>query len=269
MIRNGFIYKPADVAPRWVASSKILSRRPTPSPTPASRWPRPSSPSGRADADAFAVVVNHFKSKGSGRRTTPTGQGRAPTRTASRQADGAARRSPTRSRPSGAPRRCSWPVTSTPTREEDPMQVLYDAGYDQHGVEHTPARRPTPSAACPDRSTTSWPTAGDGPVTGADIWDINAAESVAYQYSRFNYNVTRSSTRTDAVRGVRPQPGDRRDQHARAGTARDVQILGTNDFHGRIANDPQAPRPAPRCWRVRSSSCGQRTRTRCSPRRVT
>ena len=27
-------------------------------------------------------------------------------------------------------------------------------------------------------------------VTGADIWDINANESVAFQYSRYNYNVT-------------------------------------------------------------------------------
>ena len=34
---------------------------------------------------------------------------------------------------------------------------------------------------------------------------------------------------------------------------RDVQILGTNDFHGRILNNTDA-RPAPRCWPVRSSS---------------
>ena len=29
-----------------------------------------------------------------------------------------------------------------------------------------------------------------GDVTGVDIWNINADESVAFEYSRFNYNAT-------------------------------------------------------------------------------
>ena len=29
-----------------------------------------------------------------------------------------------------------------------------------------------------------------GRVTGAHVWNINSVESVAYEYSRFNYNAT-------------------------------------------------------------------------------
>ena len=65
--------------------------------------------------------------------------------------------------------------------------------------------------------------------------DINASESVFNQYSRFNYNVTQlfdrnsiygSSDHNPEVIGInRPNNGV------------EIQILGTNDFHGRIAND--------------------------------
>ena len=50
---------------------------------------------------------------------------------------------------------------------------------------------------------------------------------------------------------------------------RDIQIIATNDFHGRIANDPGRPRPVPVSWRARSSSSVRRTPTRCSLPRVT
>ena len=73
-------------------------------------------------------------------------------------------------------------------------------------------------------------------VTGRDVVDINASESVFNQYSRFNYNVTQlfdrnsiyaSSDHNPEVIGInRPNNGV------------EIQILGTNDFHGRIANDP-------------------------------
>ena len=76
-------------------------------------------------------------------------------------------------------------------------------------------------------------------VTGADIWNINSPESVAFQYSRYNYNVTQFFDGDGAVRGVRPRPRDRRARPGRGPAAPvDVQILGTNDFHGRLANNP-------------------------------
>ena len=59
---------------------------PPPSPTRVSRWPRPSSRSARRTPTAFAVIVNHFKSKGDSARrrpaTTPTAPGVPSTATA-------------------------------------------------------------------------------------------------------------------------------------------------------------------------------------------
>jgi 5'-nucleotidase len=73
--------------------------------------------------------------------------------------------------------------------KEDPIVVLTDAGYTDLGpttgeytysfggqvgsLDHVLA---SPAAA--------------GLVTGADIWNINAYEPVANEYSRYNYNVT-------------------------------------------------------------------------------
>ena len=51
-------------------------------------------------------------------------------------------------------------------------------------------------------------------VTGADIWEINANESVAYQYSRYNYNATIFFNAEQPVRDLGPQPGDRRPRPA-------------------------------------------------------
>ena len=69
-------------------------------------------------------------------------------------------------------------------------------------------------------------------MTGVDVWTINGYESVYYEYSRFNYNVTnlyssgpfRSSDHSPEIVGI----------HTADPTTQDIQILGTNDFHGRI-----------------------------------
>lgn len=72
---------------------------------------------------------------------------------------------------------------------EDPMRVLADAGYADLG------------AAADSQSYIYGGLSGSldhilaspqlaGKVTGQDIWNINATESVAYEYSRHNYNVT-------------------------------------------------------------------------------
>ncbi len=76
-------------------------------------------------------------------------------------------------------------------------------------------------------------------VTGADIWEINANEAVAYQYSRYNYNVTdfwqpnlpfATSDHNPEIVGI--------DVPAfTPTTTKKIQILGTNDFHGRLLPD--------------------------------
>ena len=98
-------------------------------------------------------------------------------------------------------------------------------------------------------------------VTGADIWDINAAESVAYQYSRFNYNVdavlrrarcrSRPPTTTPRSSGLDATSAARRTE---------VQILATNDFHGRLLPNGSNAEAGAAVSRARSSSCGRRTR---------
>ncbi|MET0525081.1 MAG: 5'-nucleotidase C-terminal domain-containing protein, partial [Nocardioides sp.] len=74
---------------------------------------------------------------------------------------------------------------------------------------------------------------------GADIWEINANESPAFQYSRFNYNLTNfwqpalpfaTSDHNPEIIGI--DTPDFQDT-----TYREVQVLGTNDFHGRLLPD--------------------------------
>ena len=100
-------------------------------------------------------------------------------------------------------------------------------------------------------------------VTGADIWEINANEAVAYQYSRYNYNVTiffnandpfATSDHNPEIVGV-DVPGlhaddDRRRSRSSAPTTSTVGCCRT-----------AATPPVQRRSRPRSTSCVPRTRT--------
>ena len=185
VIRNGFIYKPARVA--LVGPSRVLvgsdafhnARQPL---------AQVFKMVGSADADAFAVVVNHFKSKGSG-VDDGTGQGNAnPDRVA--QAHALVAFADQFKNDRGISRVFLAGDFNAYTHE-DPIQVLNAAGYtnlestsDPHeetynfdgqigSLDHVFAN----AAALPE-------------VAGVDVWTINAYESVYYEYSRFNYNVT-------------------------------------------------------------------------------
>ena len=75
VIRTGFIYQPA---------GRARSASPTCSSDDGRAFANAREPlaqafkaGGRGDADAFAVIVNHFKSKGSGTADDPNGQGNA------------------------------------------------------------------------------------------------------------------------------------------------------------------------------------------------
>ncbi|GAB6986670.1 ExeM/NucH family extracellular endonuclease [Nocardioides pyridinolyticus] len=185
VIRTAFIYQPAAVEP--VGESVVLTGSPA---FGNAREPLAQAfkGAGLPDAEAFAVIVNHFKSKGSG-TPDPDGQGNA---NVDRVAQAEA----------------LWPfaeqfAASRGTDEvfltgdfnsytqEDPLQVLYGHGYTN-----------LESTSDPDETTYSFdglsgsldhvlanPAALEM-VTGVDIWRINADESVAFEYSRDNYNVT-------------------------------------------------------------------------------
>ena len=75
------------------------------------------------------------------------------------------------------------------------------------------------------------------------------------------------STEPD-LRILRPQPGGRRYQPVPTAVSR-IQILGTNDFHGRIATTDRRRGRCGRPGRCRQAAARRRTRTRCSPPPVT
>ncbi len=185
VIRTGFIYDPSTVAP--VGGSAMLT---TGSAFDNAREPLAQvfRPAGSGpDASAFAVIVNHFKSKGSG-APDPFGQGNANAdRVAQAQAlaDFADEFSTSR-----GVEAVFLTGDMNSYSQEDPMQVLYGEGYvkldsdtpDEYSysfdgqsgsLDHVLAN---PAAAAL--------------VEGVDIWEINANETVFNQYSRFNYNVT-------------------------------------------------------------------------------
>jgi 5'-nucleotidase len=193
VIRTAFIYNPATVAP--VGTSDVLADDPN---FANAREPLAQAfkPAGNADDDAFAVIVNHFKSKGdsnppqSGNDNADTGNGAGAfngdrTRMAHSLVDFADDFSTSRGL-----EKVYLTGDFNAYNHEDPLEVLYDAGYS--GIE----------SDTPDEATYSFDglygsldhvlanDAAFADVTGADIWNINSVESVAFEYSRKNYNVT-------------------------------------------------------------------------------
>jgi 5'-nucleotidase len=195
---------------------------------------------GATDAEAFAVVVNHFKSKGCTDSTgdnVDSGDGQSCYNgDRVEQADALVDFADDFAERRGTSRVFLTGDFNSYTME-DPMQELYDADYDV--VESDTANEWSYSFSGLSGSldhVLANPAAMDM-VTGADIWETNANESPGYQYGRFNYNVTNlyaatpyaASDHNPEVVGldtsVPPPP-------------KTIQILGTNDFHGRILNNP-------------------------------
>ncbi|WP_201292576.1 ExeM/NucH family extracellular endonuclease [Cellulomonas citrea] len=189
--------------------------------------------------DPFFVVVNHFKSKGSagplpGDTDAGDGQGAS---NASRvaQANALAAWVPT------VLATYSTPVTGVALvgdfnsySQEDPIAALATAGYTDV----------TPHFDAGEYSYSFDGLAGSldhvlvndallARSTGSDIWSINSAESIALEYSRYNYHGTlfydaspyRSSDHDPVILGITAKP---------APTTTDLTLLNLNDFHGRI-----------------------------------
>ena len=136
---------------------------------------------------------------------------------------------------------------------EDPLELLYDAGYVNAVREHA-ADEYTYSyqglAGSLDHVLLNASFAQR--VTGADVWEINAPESIALEYSRHNYHGTlfwdetpyRSSDHDPVV--VAFGAG------TPAGTDTELlSLLNVNDFHGRI--DTNTTKVAGTVERVRAA----------------
>jgi 5'-nucleotidase len=207
VIRTAFIYKPADVA--LVGPSTVLTGDSGPGqPFSIAREPLAQGfkKAGATNADAFLVVANHWKSKGAG---TPLFDGDTENTSSPAVDQGAF--NATRVHEANDVFAFASQVAATLNTnriflvgdfnaytQEDPLQVLYADGYTDLGSTFDP----TESTYVFDSLDGSLDhvlanAAARALVTGADIWQINAQEAVAYAYSRYNYNVTLLFNGTD------------------------------------------------------------------------
>ncbi|WP_416958045.1 ExeM/NucH family extracellular endonuclease [Nocardioides sp. T5] len=181
VIRNAFIYDPTTVAPVGESEIHDVSAFDN-ARDPLAQLFKPKA--GTSD-QAFAVIVNHFKSKGSG-VDDGTGQGNAnPDRVAQATAL-------TEFANSFAAARGTDKVFLTGDFNaysmEDPVQVIEAAGFTSLESTDDPAEESYSFAGTSGSLDHVFANAAaKAMVTGVDLWEINANESVFYQYSRYNY----------------------------------------------------------------------------------
>ncbi|WP_166139309.1 ExeM/NucH family extracellular endonuclease [Nocardioides ochotonae] len=142
----------------------------------------------RAGGTPVLVVVNHFKSKGSG-VDDGTGQGSAnPDRIA--QAEALAAWVPTVQTAVGVEATLLLGDFNS-YAQEDPLQVLYAAGWTN--LEAASGNEEYSYSYSGQAGSLDHVLANDAAVarhTGVDVWNINAPESIAFEYSRFNIHGT-------------------------------------------------------------------------------
>ncbi|MFF0989386.1 ExeM/NucH family extracellular endonuclease [Kocuria nitroreducens] len=187
VIRTAFIYRPAAVG--TVGESVILQDEEN---FDNAREPLAQTfrPAGGTAADDFTVVVNHFKSKGSAPASGPNADA----------GDGAGAWNADRTAQARALVAFAEQLTASQGTDrvlltgdfnsydqEDPMRVLHDAGYANLAPEGEYSYAFGGMVGSLDHVLAS-PAAAEL-VTGSDIWEINAHESVALEYSRHNNNV--------------------------------------------------------------------------------
>ncbi|WP_394251335.1 ExeM/NucH family extracellular endonuclease [Arthrobacter pityocampae] len=232
VIRTALIYRKAAAEP--VGESVILDDNVvfTNARKPLAQAFKPVG--GTAD-ETFLAIVNHFKSKGSGPSSGPdadSGDGQG--------AWNAARVNQARALVAFADSMKTAAKTDkvfltgdfNSYTYEDPMQVLYEAGYVNQGEKDDSYSYVFSGLSGSLDHILASPTA-DATVSGVDTWNINSVESVALEYSRYNNNVTdyyradpyRASDHDPVVVGLDLAPAD---------TTAELNLLNINDFHGRI-----------------------------------
>ncbi len=205
VIRTGFIYKPTDVTPVGV-SHVLADQSGEGQPFSIAREPLAQAfkKAGVPDSYSFLVVANHFKSKGADADgifddCANGGDGEAADPAYDQGAFNCTRVHEARAVVTFAEDTAAEVGTDkifllgdlNAYTHEDPMQVLYDAGYTDLSSTFDPSEQSynyNDLAGSLDHVLAN--PAALSMVTGADIWQINAQESVAYAYSRYNYNVT-------------------------------------------------------------------------------
>lgn len=242
VITNAIIYKPASVD--RVGESRALGTLSD----AGEAFDNAREPLGQVfEADAggepFLFVVNHFKSKGSA----------GPNPGDADSGDGQSASNGSRVLQATALR--DWVrglQTETGVESvilggdfnsyamEDPLRVLYDDGFtnvEQHFDNGEYSYSFSGLSGSLDHILVN--DAALGRSTGTDIWNINAGEALALEYSRWNYHGTdfhaegpyRSSDHDPVILGLTADEA--------APVTTDVQIIGSNDYHGRLAAGPR------------------------------
>ncbi|MGI5189074.1 ExeM/NucH family extracellular endonuclease [Promicromonospora sp. CA-289599] len=237
VIRNAFIYRTATAEPAGGSTILLGDEAFQNARQPLAQAFQPAG--GAADtSDDVLVVANHFKSKGSagpwpGDADQGDGQGNS-NESRTRQATSLASFAEAQGTAAGTDK-ILLVGDFNAYEQEDPIKVLTDAGYTDLGpttgeytynfggmvgsLDHVLA---SPAAA--------------ELVTGTDIWNINAYEPVANEYSRYNYNASilydetpfRSSDHDPVLVGL-----DLEGTTTEPGSV-DLDLVAINDFHGRI-----------------------------------
>ncbi|HEX7717504.1 MAG TPA: ExeM/NucH family extracellular endonuclease, partial [Marmoricola sp.] len=184
VIRTAFIYRRAVVEP---VGESVVDDAPA---FDNARDPLAQAfePVGGTSATRFVVIVNHFKSKGSG-VDDGTGQGNAnPDRIAQAHelvdfAD--------RMKGALGSGKVFLSGDFNSYTKEDPIGVLEDAGYTDIGsTEHPDEHTYLFGGVVGSLDHVLANDAALDTVTGAHVWNINSVEPVALEYSRYNYNAT-------------------------------------------------------------------------------
>jgi 5'-nucleotidase len=201
VIRTAFIYKPADVVP--VGPATVLTGDSGPGqPFSIAREPLAQGfkKAGATDADAFLAVANHWKSKGADGAplypgdaedtSSPAADQGAFNETRVHQAQDASAFATKMAAAIGTDRIFLLGDFNAYTHE-DPIETLYAAGYTDLGSTFDPAEQTYSFDGLEGSIDHVFANAAARSlVTGADVWQINAQEAVAYAYSRYNYNAT-------------------------------------------------------------------------------
>ncbi len=192
VIRNAFIYRTATAEP--VGESRILvgSEAFVNAREPLAQVFQPAGGVLADTGDDVLVVTNHFKSKGSagpwpGDADQGDGQGNA-NESRVRQATALVEFADVVAAEAGTDR-VLLVGDFNAYEKEDPIVVLTDAGYTDLGPTTGKYSYSFGGQVGSLDHVLASPAAAEL-VTGADIWNINAYEPVANEYSRYNYNVS-------------------------------------------------------------------------------
>ncbi|GAA4193325.1 ExeM/NucH family extracellular endonuclease [Gryllotalpicola kribbensis] len=208
VIHSGFIYKPADVTPVGAATVLLGDSDPG-EPFSIAREPLAQGfkKANAADSDAFLVVANHWKSKGADATglypgdtedtSSPAVDQGAFNETRVHEAQDTVAFADQVAKQLGTDRIFLLGDLNSYTHE-DPLEALYAAGYTDLGSTFDPSEQTYSYDGLEGSLDHVLANAAAlKMVTGADVWQINAQESVAYAYSRYNYNATLLFNGTD------------------------------------------------------------------------